>query len=206
MTHTAGLKTAEENLRHNGFQVVSFAEGKLAAAWLSQQVPEHAVAAFGGSVTLRQIGLAERLAAKHVELLDHWQEGLSAEDKTALLHRAFSADAYFCSVNACTLDGFLLNIDGSGNRIAASVYGPKHVYFVIGRNKLAKDLPAAMARAEEAAVANAKRLGMATPCVEQGVCSDCRAAQRICRAYMLIKRPVLGVKTTVVLIDEDLGY
>ncbi len=206
MMHTSQLKIAEQNLQSNGFQVVSFADSKSAAEWLSGQVAEHALVAFGGSVTLRQIGLAESLAAKHVELLDHWQEGLTGEDKTSLMHRAFSADAYFCSVNACSLDGFLLNIDGTGNRIAASVYGPKEVYFVIGRNKLAKDLPAAIARAEQAAVTNAKRLGVQTPCVEQGACSDCQAAERICRAYMLIKRPVRGVKTTVVLIDEDLGF
>ncbi|MEG2213562.1 MAG: lactate utilization protein [Clostridiales bacterium] len=199
------MENALVHLRNNGFTAVSFATGVEAADWLVAQIAEGEEVGFGGSMTLRQLDLAAKLQAKKVKLLDHWQPGLSSEEREILFRRVFSADAYFSSVNAMTEDGFLLNIDGTGNRVAATVFGPKRVFFVVGQNKLVKDVPAAFARAEQAAVANAQRLQRNTPCVETGKCMDCQSAERICRAYMLIKRPPTAVIATVVLIEETLG-
>ncbi len=195
-----------DNLRKNGFHAIWFNTGGEAADWLANQITAESLVGFGGSVTLRQINLAEKLLAKEVTILDHWQPDLTTDEKAELFRRAFSADAYFTSVNALTEDGFLLNIDGTGNRVAASVFGPQKVFFVAGMNKLVEDVPAAFARAEQAAAINAKRLQRKTPCAETGKCMDCHVAERICRAYMLIKRPTTAMTATVVLIGEELGF
>jgi hypothetical protein len=85
------------------------------------------------------------------------------------------------STNAITLDGKLVNLDGMGNRVAAMAFGPRKVILVVGMNKVAPDLDSAVARVKHyAAPVNAIRFGVSTPCVETGLCTDCRSAQRIC--------------------------
>ena len=50
--------------------------------------------------------------------------------------RRSDVDLFLLSANALTADGRIVNIDGNGNRVAASVGGPKKVMYVIGRNKI----------------------------------------------------------------------
>ena len=199
------IKTIE-NFKKNGFDVKWFDLGVDAAKWLSDQVEAEQQVGFGGSITLRQIELKERLLERKVNVIDHWAPGLTAEEAGKLFRKVFSADAYFTSANAITEDGYILNIDGNGNRVAASIFGPQKVYFVVGINKLVPNTDAAFDRAEQSAVQNAERLNKDTPCRITGKCEDCNSSQRICRAYVLSKRPTTSTPTTVVLIGENLGY
>ena len=121
---------------------------------------------------------------------------------------AATAQVYLTSVNALAETGELINIDGFGNRIAASVYGHEKVYFVVGRGKLAGTLDEAVRRARNvAAPLNARRKQCKTPCaVNADRCYDCKSPERICRAMTVIWEPMMGMEAEVVLIDEDLGY
>ena len=111
------------------------------------------------------------------------------------------------SSNALTMDGKLVNLDGLGNRVAAMCYGPKKVILVVGLNKVAPDLESAMARVKHhAAPINAIRLGRATPCVETGLCSDCKSPERICYMWSIIEGHMLANRIHVKLVGEDLGY
>ena len=105
-------------------------------------------------------------------------------------------------------EGVLLNIDGTGNRVAATLYGHKKVYFVVGRNKIAPTYDEALWRARNiAAPKNAQRLQRKTPCAVKGdKCYDCRSSTRICRGLVVLWGPMLGMEAEVVLVDQDLGY
>jgi len=106
-----------------------------------------------------------------------------------------------------TLDGQLVNLDATGNRVAAMCFGPKKVILVVGMNKVAPDLDTAMARVKHyAAPINAMRLHMATPCAETGVCQDCRSPQRLCNMWLIIEGHMLKDRIHVKLVGEDLGY
>ena len=106
-----------------------------------------------------------------------------------------------------TEEGFLFNVDGRGNRVAASLFGPERVYTVVGKNKLCADLAAAQRRlADIAAPLNAKRLGCQTPCAITGKCVDCQGSTRICRLYVELRQAPRDTASTVVIIGEDLGY
>ncbi|MGM9661521.1 MAG: lactate utilization protein [Oscillospiraceae bacterium] len=193
-----------ENLKKRGFQVRAFATAAEAADYLDGAIDGVSVA-FGGSVTLQQLGLAERLRG-HNELFWHWQlpEGATAAE---VLSAAASAQVYVTSVNALAETGELVNIDGTGNRLAGSLYGHKKVYFVAGRNKLAANFHEALWRARNvAAPLNAKRLGRRTPCVEGGRCFDCSSPERICRGLAVLWEKMGSCEMEVVLIDEELGY
>lgn len=103
--------------------------------------------------------------------------------------------------------GEIVNIDGTGNRVSATLFGHEKVYFVIGRNKLAPTYEAAVYRARNvAAPQRARQLGKKTPCaVKADRCYDCRSPERVCRALVTLWGPMLGMETEVLLVDEDLG-
>ena len=116
---------------------------------------------------------------------------------------------YILSANGVSETGELVNIDGTGNRAAASLFGPERVFYVIGRNKIAPDLHSAIARAKNTACTkNARRLGVKTPCTASGElhCYDCNSPARICSATVILERPCNGMTVELVFINEDLGY
>ena len=116
---------------------------------------------------------------------------------------------YLSSVNAIAETGEILNIDGTGNRVAATLYGHKKLYLVTGVNKIAADYDAALWRARNiASPKNAQRLQKKTPCALHGdKCYDCSSPERICRGLVVLWEPVKGIgETEVVLIGEALGY
>lgn len=191
-----------ENLKARGYAVQCFATAQEAADYLNGAIDGVSVA-FGGSVTLDQMGLFERLSS-HNHALWHWREG-TAEDPRK---EGLTADVYVTSVNGMDEDGDLINIDGAGNRVAGSLFGHKKVYFVVGRNKLAPTYEEALWRARNiAAPKNAQRLQRKTPCAVKGdKCYDCKSPERICRALVVLWEPMMGMEAEVVLVDEDLGY
>ena len=198
---TEELTRVAENLRGRGFAVTLFETGAEAAAYLDREIDGKTVG-FGGSVTLREMGLYPMLCT-HNEVFSHMETGDVTQCRGAA-----TAQIYLTSVNALAETGELVNIDGIGNRIAASVYGHEKVYFVVGRGKLAGTLDDAIRRARNvAAPLNARRKQCKTPCAANADrCYDCKSPDRICRAMMVIWEPMMGMEAEVVLIDEDLGY
>jgi L-lactate utilization protein LutB len=161
-----------------------------------------------GSMSLVEMGLWEALAAKPgVTIIDPYRPGLSPEEGVSLRARGLTADYMITSTNAITMDGKLVNLDGQGNRVAAMCYGPRKVILVVGLNKVAPDLETAIARVKyHAAPINAIRLNRATPCVETGLCSDCRSPERICNMWSIIEGHLVANRLHVKLVGEDLGY
>ena len=199
------LQTAKSNLEKKGYRVSCFPTGAEAAAYLNAQLDGVSVG-FGGSITLQELGLYETLGA-HNTVLWHWKlpEGKTAAD---VRREAAGTEVYLSSVNGLAETGEIVNIDGSGNRVASTIFGHRKVYFLVGRNKLAPDLAGAMDRARNvAAPKNAQRLGIKTPCAAKGdKCYDCKSPGRICRAVSVFWTCPNGSEYEVVLIDEDLGY
>ena len=193
------FETVKKNLEARGFSVSTFSTAAEAAAYLDSAIDGTTVG-IGGSMTVQQMGLHEKLAA-HNGVHWHWTDGPEARAKAA------HADVYITSANGLTENGEVINIDGAGNRVASTLYGHKRVYFIIGRNKLAPTYDEALWRARNiAAPKNAQRLGKKTPCAVKGDrCYDCKSPDRICRGLVVLWGPSMGVETEIVLVDEDLG-
>ena len=116
---------------------------------------------------------------------------------------------YILSANGVAETGELVNIDGTGNRLAASLFGPKRVYYIIGKNKIAPDLASAVERARNTACTkNAMRFQIHTPCVADGgkKCYDCNSPERICNAFLILERPLNGMEVELLFVDEELGF
>lgn len=199
------IDTVLQKLSQHEFEAVFFQKVEDAVDWVDQRIPDQALVGVGGSVTVRNSGLLERLQKRQITILDHWLPGQTPAEQKEIFEKGLQADAYLCSANAITEDGYILNVDGRGNRVAAHCYGPKHLYILAGTNKIVPNIEAALKRAEQAAVQNCRAKGFKTPCVETGVCCDCDAPDRSCRAYLLLRRPTRAVPVTIVLIDQELG-
>lgn len=192
--------TVKKNLEDRGYAVEVFASGAEAAAYLDGAVDGKSVG-FGGSMTLDQLGLYDALG-KHNTVVWHWKQDAGPARREGMF-----TDVYLSSANGLAETGEIINIDGNGNRVAATLFGHEKVYLVIGRNKLAPTYEEALWRARNiASPKNAQRLGKKTPCAVKGDrCYDCKSPDRICRGLVTLWGPMMGMETEILLVDEDLG-
>ncbi|MGD9302338.1 MAG: lactate utilization protein [Desulfobacterales bacterium] len=173
-----------------------------------EMIPPGATVFRCGSMSAVGMGLWEAVAAlPGVNLIDPYRPELPPEEGLELRRQGMTADVMIASSNAITLDGRLVNLDGMGNRVAAMAFGPKKVILVVGMNKVAPDLESAIARVKHyAAPVNNIRYGMKNPCVETGLCSDCKTPQRICNMWSTIEGHMIKDRIHVKLVGENLGY
>ena len=184
-----------EALKQRGFEVEAVATKQEALALVMKEAESAQSVGWGGSESVKEIGARARLVESGKEIRDH----------------QLVCDLFLLSANALTTDGRILNIDGNGNRVAASICGPKRVVYVIGRNKIVDGgLDEAIARIRcYACPPNAKRLGKRTPCGLAGACvggEGCDSPDRMCKVTAVFDRKPTGISAKVILVDEDLGY
>ncbi|MBQ8381630.1 MAG: lactate utilization protein [Clostridia bacterium] len=193
------------NLTRLGYKVSCFSTAAEAAAYLDAAIDGKTVG-MGGSVTLDQMGIFEKLAL-HNDVYWHWRIPAGETEREQRI-KANTAAIYLSSVNGIAETGEIVNIDGTCNRVAAILYGHEKVYLVTGVNKIAPDYESALHRARNiASPLNAQRLGVRTPCAEKGDrCYDCRSPQRICRSLSVLWEKPIGADIEVVLVEEKLGY
>ena len=169
-------------------------------------IPEGSSITWGGSMTIRDIGLTRALKDGPYVVFDR-DDAKNEEEKLAAYRKAFEADFYLSSVNALSEDGVIVNIDGNGNRVAAITWGPKRVIFVIGLNKVAQDVNAALQRARStASPINAARFDIDTPCQKDGLCHNCHSPQSICNYIHFLRNSHPAKRHVVILTDQTLGY
>ncbi len=195
------LTSLEKNLKMHKIEYKYFDSSALAVEYLKNEIKGEKVA-FGGSMTLKELGLYDILKENN-DVFWHW------ETKTPEQRKIESElTVYMLSANAIAATGEIVNIDGTGNRVANAIYGPQKVYYVIGENKITPDLMSAIDRARNiAAPPNAKRLGLNTPCAIDGKCHNCASESRICNAMSIVMgRTSKQQKCEVIVIGEKLGY
>lgn len=193
------LKKLSGTLEELGYTVRCFDTAAQAADYLDRQIDGRTVS-FGGSVTLQEMGLYPRLST-HNQVVWHWEGGSLAD--------AMTTDVYISSVNGLAETGEIINIDGTCNRVASTLFGHQTVYLVVGRNKIAPDYESALWRARNiAAPKNAQRLKRKTPCAAKGDrCYNCKSPERICKALTVLWGKPGGVEhMELILVDQELGY
>lgn len=190
-----------ERLRKNGFAVTRFSSSGEAAAYIGESLRGKTVG-IGGSMTVRALDIYDKIKVNNRVFWHMIEPG----DET--MQNASAAEVYITSVNAISEEGFLINIDGRGNRVAGTLMKKDRVYFIVGKNKLCGPFHEALERARNiAAPLNAKRLDCATPCAKSDHCYDCASPDRICNALVVLwKKPGWCESMEIILIDEELGF
>jgi hypothetical protein len=196
------------SLLSNGYKTAVYAPFAADAAKIVLgMIPDRASVGVPGTVTIRQLGLMEKLALKNCAVHHHWDPGLAPENREKRLKDEIYSDWYVTSSNAITYGGVMVNIDGTGNRVAAMAWSTGRIIYVVSVNKAAPDLESALARARNTATpANALRVGKRSPCTQIGRCVNCDSPERTCRAVLIMERVPFGREAHVVLVGEDLGY
>jgi L-lactate utilization protein LutC len=195
----------KQNFEKHSFQTSFFGTKEEAAAYICGRI-KGATVGFGGSMTATAMELQKKLAEAGNTVYDH--SLVSNEEKQAVRMKARDAEYYICSANGVSETGELVNIDGAGNRVSATLFGPKKVFFLVGKNKIEPTLDKAIERARnEASPKNCIRLHKKTPCAVKGDrCFDCSSPDRICNALVVYMRPMNRMEAEIVFIDEELGY
>ena len=198
--------TVVKNLQGRGFDACYCKSGEEAREKALEWIKEGSSVAWGGSMTIRDIGLTEAVNKGNYQAIDR-DAAETPEEKQKAAMDALSADYFLTSANGVSEDGQLVNVDGNGNRVAAIVFGPKYVIVVAGMNKVVRTAEDAMVRARTvAAPLNQQRFSKNTPCTLTGVCGDCKSPECICNLLLTTRycRPAGLIK--VILVGEELGY
>ncbi|MBW1698167.1 MAG: lactate utilization protein [Deltaproteobacteria bacterium] len=163
---------------------------------------------WGGSMTFIATGLYDELKSRQdLVVLDTFDKSISREDATERRRQALLADMFITGTNAITESGQLVNLDMTGNRVAALVFGPKQVVILAGRNKIVPDLDEAMFRIKDyVAPVNAMRLDKKTPCVKTSYCEECKSTDRICNSWVITEKAFPKGRIKVILINENMGF
>lgn len=200
------LEKVCENLNKRGF-IASVAANKDEALNKALEITgQNEITAFGGSETIKTVKLAEKLLERGSEIY-HRSHLKDSETAESIMKKSFGADFFACSANALTIGGEIVNTDGTANRIAATLYGPKNILMIVGKNKIVQNLDAAFERIKNvAAKLNCIRLNKNNPCVYGGSCEDCQNESSICKATVIHHHPTRDKNFYVILVDEELGY
>jgi len=171
-------------------------------------IPKGVTVAYGGSLTLDEIGMKDALRNGNYNLLDRHRPGIDEEQQYRLRLEGLRADIFLMSTNALTTTGQLVNMDGTGNRVAALIFGPKKVIVIAGINKMVSDVESAIHRIRNyVAPVHAKRTGRDLPCAQTGYCVNCHAPIRFCNALVITEHQYQKNKDriTVIIVGQELG-
>ena len=207
-THEKKCLKAVEALAKNGFGARYCATPQEAFDYIVKESDDAATVGFGGSMSIVGLEVEARLREMGKEILNHGSPDFSRDEKMEIMRRQLTCDLFLSGTNALTLSGELVNIDATGNRVAAMFFGPRKVIVVAGRNKLVDGtVHDAITRVKNwATPPNAKRLNFKTPCASTGFCSDCNSPDRLCRVTTVIDRKPRFTDVRVLVVNADLGF
>lgn len=191
-------------LEKNGFEVIVVESSKEALELSKTYVKDGLKIGLGGSTTVAQIGLLDYVVnKKNISLSNQYESGIDMAENLKRRREGLLSDLFISGCNAITKNGELVNADGSGNRVAAQIFGPNKVLLVVGKNKLVDTLEDGFNRIKEvAAVKNIDRMN--TKAVEMGK-EPRYNIDNIANKFAYINGDVKG-RTTIILINENLGY
>lgn len=198
-----------KSLKKRNMNGVYFTNSQEAVEAICGMIEENALVGLGGSETIIESGLVDALRKMNIRLLDRYKEGVTPERVAEMRREGLLSDVYITSSNAITSDGKIVNMDGTGNRVAAMIYGPKKVIFMVGMNKAVISLEDAISRIKTiAGPMNSIRVNKNTPCSKLGFCADphCHPPNRICSQLVILEANLIPDRINVVLVGEELGY
>lgn len=199
-------KILVKNLQNRHFDAYYCEDKASALEKALELIPENASVGWGGALSAVQIGLIDAVRNGSYQAYDR-DACNSPEERVKMMKKCLLADVFLTGANAISLDGQMVNIDGTGNRVAAIVYGPDSVIVVAGMNKVMDSLEDAVRRARSiAAPMNQQRFPHETPCKVTGACADCKTADCICNQILITRncRPAGRIK--FIIVGEDLGF
>ena len=205
------LEAVQSALEGNNFEVyIAPNKEEAKAMFLNEIFPGLGAksVSYGGSMTFVESGVFDAIKNNpNIEFIDPWEKGTNLEESLERRRKALLVDLFITGTNAVTESGQLINLDATGNRVAALTFGPRQVMLFIGRNKIVPNLDEAMFRVKNyVAPVNSMRLKRKTPCVKTSYCEECKSPERICNTWTITEKSSPKGRTKIMLINEDMGF
>ncbi len=194
----------QQKLEKNGFSVY-FADDKEKALSLAKTfLKDISTVGFGGSTSVVQIGLQDYiLGQEKLKVYNQYENGISMEENINRRRHGLLSDLYVTGCNAVTQNGELVNADGSGNRVAAQIFGPKKVLLIVGKNKIVPTLKDGFERIMQiAAVKNIERMNAKAKKMGKEPKYN---LNNIANKFAYINGDEKG-RTHIIIVNEELGF
>lgn len=196
----------KENFRNRNIEVEFFQNLDDAKTRILEFIPKNSTVGIGNSQTLKKMNISQVLASRGNIVYDKTC-AKSKEESTKLKKKSLLCNWYLTGANAISAEGHIVNIDHSGNRVAAMAYGPDKVIVVVSKKKIENTLDQAISRARNhAAPLNAIRAGYSPPCIELKKCVDCTSKERVCYNLSIIEGQFDHERMKLFVVDEDAGF
>lgn len=207
--YEAKVNTLKKNLRKNNIECYYSDNSQEAKNLIMSLISKEWLIGFGGSTTIKQIGILDELLKGEYSVLNRFKPGISKDEKLYVQRQSLLADLFITGSNAISINGEIVNIDHTGNRVAGMLFGPERVFIIVGINKIVDNLEEAITRAKKtAAPLNAKRAEKEynPPCLKTACCIECNSDESICCSMVIIKRQSRQGRMTVFVVGEELGF
>lgn len=200
------LNRLKENFKLRNIEVSFFETLDESKRHILNLIPEDCSIGIGHSATLQKMDLTHSLMDRGNTVYDK-ELAETGEECKALKKKALVTDWYITGSNAVSADGRIVNVDHSGNRAAAIIFGPDKVIIVVGINKIVDTLDEAIKRVKNiASPMNAKRAGFNPPCVALNKCVDCVSKERVCNSLSIIEGQSDGSRIKLFIINDECGF
>jgi len=195
-----------ENLRTRNIEGLYFRTFEEAKEQILDLIPTSAAVGIGNSVTLKNMNIANALIERGNTVFDK-TKAKNEKESEMLKKKSLLTDWYISGTNGISIDGHIVNMDHSGNRVAAMIYGPDNIIIVIGKNKIMNSLEEAIYRVRNiSAPMNARRAGLNPPCVSTNKCIDCKSKERVCNNLVIIEGQSDEKRMKILIVDEEEGF
>ncbi len=195
-----------KNFKSRNIEVSFFETLEEAKDRMIELIPPDSSVGVGNSKTLKDMNISKLLKERGNIVFDKTLAENKAESEQ-VKKKSLLADWYITGTNAVSKEGHIVNIDHSGNRAAAMIYGPDNVIIVIGRNKICGTLDDAVKRARNiSAPMNARRAGYNPPCLQLNRCIDCKSDERVCFNLVIIEGQFVKDRMKLFIVDEEAGF
>lgn len=200
------INLLKENFRLRNIEVEYFDTFNEIKAYILNTIPSNCTIGIGHSITLQNMNITDSLSERGSIVYDK-ELSKGREERQAAKKKALVADWYITGSNAISLDGRIVNIDHSGNRVAAITFGPEKVIIVVGKNKIVGTLEEAINRVKNVACPlNARRAGLNPPCATLNKCVDCVSMERVCNTLSIIEGQSDEKRIKLLISNEEAGY
>jgi L-lactate utilization protein LutC len=191
------IERAARALEDNGIRVLIAQHGEEAEKMILDLLPEGAEVFTASSQTLEQLGIPQELEqSEQYELV---RDKLKKMDKRTqnreMVELGATPEYILGSVHAVTEDGQVLVASNTGSQLAPYAASAAHVIWVVGAQKIVRDMEEAVRRIEEYAYPREDERLREAKGVPSGV-----------NKVLLIQKEIQPGRVTMVIVKEELGY
>ncbi len=197
LANQKSIDEAIKSLIQNGIEAKVAEDAKEAKTMVLKMIPKGSEVFTMTSVTLSTIGLDTAIneSDKYISVRNKLYSMDNKTQKREMKKVGGAPEYSLGSAHAATENGHLLIASNTGSQLAAEAYGAKKVIFVVGTQKIVKDMDEAIKRIYEYSLPLERKRAKKA----YGITSNVNK-------ILIINREVVPGRITVVFVKENLGF